>query len=287
MEILVTGRGTGGSWGIRGVQLGRAMGATVMPEARDLAAHDVAVLVKRYTPDLLERLHEARERDGLRIVWDVVDAWPQPRGNLWSREQCLAWLRAEIALVQPDGIVAATYEMLQDCKEFGVPVLLLPHHARPGLRRNPIRDRVRTVGYEGAPQYITRWRGHIEHECMRRGWCFEMQPAELSDVDILVALRDEVGYAPRKWKSGVKLANAQGSGTPVVCCREAGYLENDSGGALWADDPRQLANAFDILEPLAARRNAAAKLLAATPHLQTIAETYSTWLNETFPTSGR
>lgn len=282
MKVLMTGRGSSGSWQVRGIQLGRAMGATVTPEARDTAAHDVAVLVKRYTPDLLARLHAAREREGLRIVWDVVDAWPQPRGNLWSREECLRWLRAEIALIKPDGIVAATYEMRQDCMEFGVPVLTLPHHARPGLRRNPIRDQVRTVGYEGAPHYIARWRGHIEHECMRRGWRFEMQPAELSDVDILVALRDEVGYAPRKWKSGVKLANAQGSGTPVVCCREAGYLENDSGGALWADDPRQLANAFDVLEPLAARRNAAAKLLAATPHLQTIAETYSTWLRSNF-----
>lgn len=282
MEILVTGRGTGGSWSIRGVQLARAMGAKVMPEAPDVSGNDVAVLVKRYTPGLLERLHDARERDGLHIIWDVVDAWPQPRGNLWNREECLRWLRAEIALIQPDGIVAATEEMAEDCMEFGVPVLLLPHHARPGLRRNPIRDQVRTVGYEGAPHYIARWRGHIEHECARRGWRFVMQPGELADVDIVLALRDDAGYGPRKWKSGVKLANAQGSGTPIVCCREAGYLENDSGGALWADDPRQLANAFDILEPLAARRNAAAKLLAATLHLQTIADTYSTWLRSNY-----
>lgn len=282
MEILVTGRGTGGSWGIRGVQLGRAMGATVMPEARDLAAHDVAVLVKRYTPDLLARLQEARKREGLRIVWDIVDAWPQPRGNLWSREQCLAWLRAEVALIQPDGIVAATHEMRYDCKQFGLPTLTLPHHARPGLRRNPTHAEVRTVGYEGAEHYITRWRGHIEHECMRRGWRFEVQPAELADVDILVALRDDAGYAPRRWKSGVKLANAQGSGTPIVCCREAGYLENDSGGAQWADTPEQLRVAFEVLEPLAARRNASAKLLAAAPHLPAIAETYHQWLVSSF-----
>lgn len=282
MEILMTGRGSSGSWQVRGIQLGRAMGATVMPEARDLAAHDVAVLVKRYTPDLLARLHAAREREGLRIVYDVVDAWPQPRGNLWSREQCLAWLRAEMALIQPDGIVAATYEMLQDCKEFGVPTLLLPHHARPGLRRNPIRDQVRAVGYEGAEHYIERWRPLIEAECMRRGWRFEMQPPELADVDIVLALRDHAGYGPRKWKSNVKLANAQGSGTPIACCRESGYLENDSGGALWADTPEQLANAFDIFTPLAARRNAAAKLLAATPHLQTVAEAYASWLRSNF-----
>ena len=282
MNILMTGRGTSGSWQIRGVQLGRALGATVMPEARDVAPYDAVVLVKRPPSDLLQRLHAAE----VPIIWDVVDSYPQPRGNLWSREQCLAWLRAEVALIQPDGIVAATHEMRYDCKQFGVPTLTLPHHARPGLRRNPIHAEVRTVGYEGGEQYITRWRDHIEHECMRRGWRFEMQPAEMSDVDILVALRDDAGYAPRRWKSGVKLANAQGSGTPIVCCREAGYLENDSGGAQWADNPEQLRVAFDVLEPLAARRNASAKLLAAAPHLQTIAETYHRWLSQHFPTNG-
>lgn len=279
MSILFTGRGTSGSWQIRGVQLGRAMGATVMPEARDVAAHDVAVLVKRPTPDLLQRLRHAE----VPIVWDVVDAWPQPRGNLWSREQCLAWLRAEIALIQPDGIVAATEEMAEDCEEFTcVPVLALPHHARPGLRRNPIRAEVRTVGYEGGEQYVARWRPAIEAECARRGWAFVTEPAALADVDIVLALRDATGYAPRNWKSNVKLANAQGSGTPIVCCREAGYMECATGGEQWADTPQQLAHAFDVLAPVEARRNASAKLLAGTPHLQTIAETYHQWLRSSF-----
>lgn len=283
MEILVTGRGTGGSWGIRGVQLGRAMGARVMPEAPDVGGNDAAVLVKRYTPDLLARLHAARKYEGQRIVYDVVDAWPQSGGNSWDRERCLRWLRAAIALIQPDGIVAATQAMARDLAILtDVPVLYLPHHARPGLRRNPVRGQVRTVGYEGADHYITRWRGTIEHECMRRGWRFEMQPAELADVDIVLALRDDAGYAPRHWKSNVKSANAQGSGTPIVCCREAGYVECATGGEQWADTPEQLSTAFDVLEPLAARRNAAAKLLAATPHLQTIADTYSKWLQSNF-----
>ena len=109
-----------------------------------------------------------------------------------------------------------------------------------------------------------------------------MQPAELSDVDILVALRDEAGYAPRRWKSGVKLANAQGSGTPIVCCREAGYMECATGGEQWADTPQQLAHAFDVLAPVEARRNASAKLLAAAPHLPAIAETYHQWLRSSF-----
>lgn len=278
MSILFTGRGTSGSWQIRGVQLGRAMGATVMPEARDVAAHDVAVLVKRPTPDLLQRLRRAE----VPTVWDIVDAWPQPVGNDWGRSQSLGWLGQTAASIRPAAIVAATRAMAWDCRGLGVPVLHLPHHARPGLRRNPIRAEVHTVGYEGGEQYIARWRPAIEAECARRGWAFVTQPAELADVDIVLALRDATGYAPRKWKSNVKLANAQGSGTPVVCCREAGYLETQGGGEQWADTPAQLARAFDILTPLSARRNAAAKLLAAAPQLQTIADTYSTWLRSNF-----
>lgn len=280
MQILMTGRGTSGSWQIRGVQLGRALGATVMPEARDVAPYDVAVLVKRPTSDLLQRIHGA----DVPLIWDVVDAWPQPRGNEWTRAQCLEWLYETQRLVRPAGIVAATQEMAKDCTPlFGLtPVLTLPHHARPGLRRNPIRERVLTVGYEGGEQYIEKWRPVIEAECARRGWAFVTQPAELADVDIVLALRDSTGYAPRAWKSNVKLANAQGSGTPIVCCLESGYLETQSGGEYWVVTPKGLSTAFDALTPQAARIEASRLLLAAAPSLQSVADTYSQWLQSNF-----
>lgn len=279
MEILMTGRGTSGSWQIRGVQLGRALGATVMPEALDVAGYGAAVVVKRPTPELLRRLHLAE----VPIVWDVVDAWPQPSGNLWSGHACRYWLRNMVEHVRPAGIVAATQEMARDLAALtDIPVLALPHHARPGLRRNPIRAEVHTVGYEGGEQYIERWRPLIEAECARRGWSFVTQPAELADVDIVLALRDSTGYAPRAWKSNVKLANAQGSGTPIVCCNEAGYRETQSGGEQWADTPEQMSAAFDALTPQSSRLEASRKLLAATPHLQTIAETYASWLRSNF-----
>lgn len=279
MRMLITGRGTSGSFTIRGVQLGQAIGAAVLRDARDISPYEAVVLVKRPTSELLWHIHGAR----VPLIWDVVDSYPQPHGNDWDRAQCLAWLHDTVTLIRPAGIVAATGEMARDLESMtDAPVLTLPHHARPGLRRNPIRDEVRTVGYEGAEHYITRWRGHIERECARRGWRFEMQPAELADVDIVLALRDATGYAPRSWKSNVKLANAQGSGTPIVCCREAGYMECATGGEQWADTPQQLAHAFDVLTPVEARRNASAKLRAATPHLHTIAETYRQWIQLNF-----
>nr|AER23950.1 hypothetical protein var073 [Variovorax sp. HH01] len=273
----MTGRGTSGSWQIRGVQLAQSMGADAEPHARDVNGYDMAVLVKRPTEDLLHRLHQAN----VPLIWDVVDAWPQPNGNEWSRERCLEWLKEMIRKVRPAGIVAATHEMAADCAHIGVPVLSLPHHARPGLRANPIRP-LKVVGYEGAPHYLGRWLPVIEQECAARGWMFVVNPAELADVDVVLALRDCDGYAPRNWKSNVKLANAQGSGTPVICNREAGYLETQSGAERWADNVAELAEAFDALTPTAERLAVSLQLLKAAPVIESVAATYLRWLRSSF-----
>lgn len=285
MKILVTGRGTSGSFRVRGEQLGAAIGASVIPKALDVGGYDAAVLVKRTENDLLQRLRRA----GVPIVWDVVDAYPQPQGNTWTREECMAWLRAEVQRIQPVGIVAATRAMAADCEEFGVPVLALPHHARPGLAKNPVRAVVETVGYEGAEHYLGRWRRILEAECLRRGWRFVVNPPALADLDIVVALRDVDGYAPRHWKSGVKLSNAQGSGTPFIGCREAGYREQAVGTAeKWVDTEAELARALDALSPYRERVRASGWMLAAAPRLDGVAATYRRWIEETVcATAGR
>lgn len=276
MNILITGRGTSGSWQIRGVQLGAAIGATVEPNASKVKGYQVAVVVKRPRPDLLHRLSSV----GVPIVWDIVDSWPQPAGNEWSRDECMVWLREQVRWIKPAGIVAATRQMALDCEEFAVPVLALPHHARPGQVINPIRERVKLVGYEGGEQYLGRWRAMLEAECGRRDWWFAVNVAKLAELDIVVAVREAKGYAARHWKSGVKLANAQGSGTPVVCNRSAGYMETASGGEQWADDETEMRAALDALASLEARREAVAKFIA--PQMDEIANTYKTWLLSKF-----
>lgn len=274
MRVLVTGRGTSGSWQIRGEQLGRAAGAHVQAQALDVAGYDMAVIVKRAPPDLLSRLHRA----GTPIVWDVVDPWPQPHGNDWTRDQAMQWLRLALQHIGPSGVIAATETMAADCRELGCRVLCVPHHARPALRRNPIREHVTIVGYEGGKQYIRHWRPIIDDECARRGWRFADAVEQLADVDIVLALRDHSGYPARAWKSNVKLANAQGSGTPVICSPERGYIETDRGGVLYASDRRSLSAAFDKLTSPTIRRNAAAALAASTITLDAAAQTYRQWL---------
>ena len=269
----MTGKGTSGSWEIRGRQLGQILGAAVIPNAIDVAPYDLSVLVKRPTTDLLQRLHRAE----VSVIWDVVDAWPQPTGNGWDRARCMEWLTRQVKAIRPNGMVAATRAMARDCEGFGVPVLALPHHARPGLRQNPIRP-LKVLGYEGGQQYLGRWLPIIQRQCAARGLQFVINPAEVPDVDILLALRDCDGYAPRNWKSNVKLANAQGSGTPVICNREAGYLETASGAEQWADDETELAAALDALTPTDVRRTAAQALRAAAPEIDSVAATYIAWL---------
>ena len=272
----MTGRGgDAGSWKIRGEQLGKAIGATVEPNANSVKGYDLAVVVKRPRADLLTRL---RQR-GVPLVWDVVDAWPQPEGNLWERDQCMAWLRKEVETVRPEAIVAATQAMAADLQEItAAPVLALPHHARPGLARNPIRARIETLGYEGGEQYLGHWRERLENECEHRGWQFIVGPRSLAELDVVVALRSQQGYAARTWKSNVKLANAQGSGTPIVCSPERGYEETQKAGVMWAVHADGLRRSLDALLSQNFRLQLQQALMADAPQLEDVASRYKKWL---------
>lgn len=275
MNVIVTGRGTSGSWKIRGEQLGVAIGATVQANANKLAGFDLGIVVKRGPADLLHRIRVAK----LPLIYDVVDGWPQPVGNHeWKREQCMSWLRRQVHEIKPIGIVAATQVMAADCAEFGLPVLALPHHARPGQRRNPIRNRVQRIGYEGAPQYLGRWQERIERHCRAKGWEFLMNPSGLDAVDIVVALRDCAGYAARRWKSNVKLANAQGSGTPCIVDSEAAYVETATGGEVFVSEPDDVGAALESLEAEEARQKASQQLQTGTLTLEQMATEYKQWL---------
>lgn len=274
MNILVTGRGgNSGSWKIRGEQLGAAIGATVLPGAIDIKPFDAAIVVKRTPADLVARIHRA----GVPLIYDIVDGWPQPEGNDWSREQCMAWLRSKVQEVRPAAIVAATRSMAVDCAEFGLPVLPLPHHARPGLQRTPIRP-LKAVGYEGGPQHLGRWREFLERECTRRGWVFHVNPKSINDLDVVVALRERTGYAPTNWKSAVKMANAQASGTPLICASESGYMECASGAEVFADSEAEVSAALDLMVPVEARQFRADHMTCAAPSLELVTAMYTSWI---------
>lgn len=255
-KILITGLGSKVAWKIRAAELGKAMGARVKPHAtlRDMQDADIVVVCKWYTPDLI---HEIKKWGGP-WAWDIVDAYPQPEAYQWNADMAKTWLRNTLFDLHPKCLVAATQQMMDDAQW---PGFALPHHARPKQKGQPMRESVINVGYEGQAKYLGGWRHILEQECEARGWTFHVNPEHLHDMDIVVAFRDKGGYVGRSWKSAVKLTNAHDLAIPVVCGREAGYMENASGMEVWADTKDELTAGFDYLTPLANRMKVRASFM--------------------------
>lgn len=263
--MIITGRGTSGSFQIRGHQLGAAMGARV---GANLPRNGLTIMVKKGNLK--------------RVVWDVIDAFPQPASDTWGHAETSAWFDMTVKQIEPIGIVAATRHMADDAKKYGVPVLWLPHHCRPGLERNRIREDISRIGYEGSVKQLGKWKPIIEAICLRRGWEFVINPPSIASLDIVLAFREARGYPARFYKSNVKLANAQGSGTPVICNREAGYLETSGIGECWADTESELEQELDRLTSHEERFWRAADLYERRLELKPIAEKYKAWLLSNF-----
>lgn len=284
VRLLFTGRGTSGSWKIRGEQVARALGADAVPLALDPARYDAVVLVKRGPTDLIQRVHRA----GVPLVWDVVDAWPQPDGSRWDRPECMAWLRGTLNRIEPAAVIAATRSMAADLREItDRPVICIPHHGRPGAQINPIREKVRVVGYEGGVQYMDHAIDKIMKASLALDFDFIVNPTQLAELDIVLALRNVDGYAARNWKSNVKLANAQITGTPVICSLEAGALETagDSGGPVFVADVTEAIAAIADLSDHAERLAISADLLANAITLEQTAKVYAAFLEQVCTTA--
>lgn len=247
MQILTTGKGSSGSWQIRGVQLGGKVG-TVKPRATidDCLKSDVIVWVKRICPEFI-----SVKQSGKPWIWDLVDFYPQPQCSKWSKQQAVDWVNLQIEHYKPDGIIWPNSQMMNDC---GLAGEVIYHHGRQAPL-NPVRERVRVVGYEGSEKYLGRWRVAIEAECKRRGWTFKTG-VPLHETDICVAFRDGEfnGYAQSHWKSNVKLANCHITGTPFIGLPEPGYRETMSGDECFAYSVSDLPVLFDILEPKKTRQ---------------------------------
>lgn len=249
------------------------MGAVVQPNAPERLVREAAVVivVKKVAPGYEKVLKHAK-----RVVWDVVDAWPQPAGNRWPAAEAIKFIKARAKQLGADQIVCATRCMQDDLRgDF-----TLYHHHWPGAEPIKIRHTVKNVVYEGSPKYLERWMKPILAQCEARGWNFLIN-APLSSADIVLALRggEWAGYAPHHWKSNVKLANAQGYGIPCVLNSERGYVETASGGECWADCEEHLHRRFDWLSDYQNRFNAQQLLKASAYSVEQAAADYLEWLD--------
>lgn len=243
MKILTTGRGRSGSWQCRGVQLGGKVGDVIVNARADqIKKYDLVIAVKRLTPTYIRMLNST----GVPWVWDVVDFYPQPECYDWCQARSIAWAKHAIKKANPHGVIYANKRMKNDISIDGVTVY---HHGRSKVPHNPIREKVKVVGYEGSAKYLGRWEKYLRQACDKRGWQFRTD-VPLDKMDIVIALRDRPynGYAQHHWKSNVKLANAQLTGTPFIGNPEDGYLETQSGAEVFIEDFKELDRALDSFE---------------------------------------
>lgn len=265
-----------GSFTIRGRQIAAAMSARAVfnPCAADLADADIIIGVKRVGPALLSMIR----RTGKPWVWDILDSWGQPTQCRMERFEAVNWLRSRAKEVNPAGFIVTTTAMFKDLEPIKNTAVIAHHGwARP---INPIREEMVVVGYEGNPRYIDGWRKIIERECAGRGLMFVVNPTDYAMIDVVLAVRGETwdGYPSRAWKSNVKVANAQITGTPVIAMPESGAVEFSTGGELFIHHPEDLGKALDHLAPVAERIRRQKLLLGGAIRVEDVVSQYQSLL---------
>ena len=207
-------------------------------------------------------------------VWDCLDFWMQPHDDVLNPTGRIATKRflATVQHLRPSGVIFPTQAMREDLSAVlpeGVEVEVIPHHWKPGLSPSPIAERVTVIGYEGDPQYLGEWKSIFERLAAQMGAAFVINPHDLSQADILVAARGKTfrSWMTRRWKSGVKAANAIGAGIPGLMMDEAGTLEvARDGGVLVFEDVDELAERLQLLADPENRR----KLVESATHRQSL-----------------
>jgi hypothetical protein len=267
MNLLIAGRGPG-SWTMRGQQIGRALGARVTsdPSPADWRWAELAIVVKRA---VLAHAGAARQFQ-VPIVWDALDFWRQPAQNHLTEPAARGLLEQAILavrpLVLPDAtlpvaVIGATRAMAAAAR--GV---YLPHHGHLGLVPTPARRACRVVAYDGNPIFLDHWQPALRAMCAARGWVFTINPPDLAEADIVVALRGGVwdGWMCRAWKSGVKVVNAILAGRPLIAQASAAVAELDPEGSI-VETPAELDRALDRWADYHERRALAERAVARAP----------------------
>jgi hypothetical protein len=240
MNVLFVGTGSGGSWEIRGKQIGRALGARVSskPNANDWEWADVVVLVKHAS----EQYGAEAKASGARLIWDVLDWWKQPEENQTPILDIIRKVQQQQEQLPDVTLIAATKDMADELG--GV---CIPHHSRPGLKPASVPKWARVVAYEGTKKYLGSWGKALATECHALGLEFVINPPDLSVADIVVAFRGEQWDGPicRRWKSGVKIANAMAIGRPILTQPSAASIELSPIGT-FMDDPMYLDGSLEF-----------------------------------------
>ncbi|MGE3771134.1 MAG: glycosyltransferase [Bdellovibrionales bacterium] len=282
VRVCFTSKSSAGAWQIRGAQIAAMRSnweAINKPSVADIKRFDVFCVVKRADWDFLEEVRKA----GKAVVYDIVDAWPKPstreaEGFLKDAKRAAKQKAFELlnpwdqpgeddgsvntpaaaremfgqlwAPIKADAYIFPTETMRRDlgpAVNYGVTIY---HHYWPQIKTNPLREKVLTIGHEGNAAFLGEWDAVIRRLCEGRGLNFVVNPAEYTDIDIVIVVRGgaHATFLTSSYKSNVKTANAYGSGTPVIVHNnEMSAHDTDEGDILFFTDEESLGRQMDKL----------------------------------------
>lgn len=239
IKVCFVSRSSAGAWQIRGEQIAAMRSnwkAINKPSEDDLRNSDLICFVKKID---IQIINLARKM-GKPLVFDIVDSWAQPEDGFscTNIRKAKDFFSRAWSMIAADGYIFPTQCMQNDLGELVNEKVTIYHHYWPQIQTNPIRDCVRTIGYEGA-DYLGEWLPKIEQSCAERGIRFIANPSNYTDLDVAILVRGGVhgNFLARHYKSNVKLANAYGSGTPVLAhFEEMSAHDTDTGDVMFFSD---------------------------------------------------
>lgn len=256
MKITFAGHESKGAWVLRAKQIAPYLNARLDPNFTNNKC-DLLILVKKPEPPILKKIVKSK----VPIIWDIQDSWPQTLTNNLSqssREDFLNYYSDLLDKIKPKIIISATSQMKKDMEELGYRSVIINHHCRKDINLNPIRNELNIVGIEGNPKQFGNWIDRMTNICNKINLTFKYNLDTTKDklhlFDLVVNIRAHNGYGAKYWKSNIKLANAHGSGTPAICSREQGYLDNACGYERWADTEEEIIAAIEELRPYEVRK---------------------------------
>lgn len=251
VRALFTSRSGSGAWRIRGEQLANTRTnwrAINKPSKSDIQNSDVVCVIKK--PDFT--VIDAAKKMGKPVVFDIVDAWAQPRDDIkiQNGKQARDLFRALFDQVDADSYIFATETMRRDLAELVRSGVTIYHHYFPEYEVQPFQEKVRAVGYIGREIYLGEWSQIISNACEQFGIKFKILPKNVGEVDLMISVRggEYASYLAQNYKSNVKTANAYGSAIPMLAhINEMSAHDTDHGDIFFFRNEESLKRQISLL----------------------------------------
>lgn len=240
IRVCFMSQSSAGSWQIRGKQISEMVNgweAINKPTMDDIERFDLFCIVKKPDLKFIKRLKNAKKP----IVFDIVDSWAQPIDGLKYTDLVLvqSFFRRKFNDIDADYYIFPNQRMKEDLSDVTRNGVAIYHHYKKNIGINPIRKIVKKIGYEGNESFLGEWSDIITSACNDLDIEFVINPDVYTDMDIVVSVRggEHDCFMSNSYKSNVKIANAMGSGTPILAGhREISCQEVDTGDVLFFTD---------------------------------------------------